>query len=230
MIITKAGCDNFSYSLYDSTGTFLVKRPNVNTSDTITGIAAGNFSVVSEDYDASTDTFYFTMSRPAKIEAAFTADSVNYITDGAATVTFINKSVNAAGLEWDFGDGNTSTEAEPIHIYEAAGRYTVMLTAFNGECSSTIQKILHVEEPVVSSIEDREKHLPVKIIKLRDGYELKTADGNNTRLTVFDFHGRTIFAAQNSESFFIHENDLASGLNIWVVENGNERWSGKLMK
>lgn len=230
MIITKAGCDSFSYSLYDSAGIFLVNRANVNISDTITGIAAGSFSIVSEDYDGSTDTFYFIVSRPEKIEATFITDSVYYLTDRTAAVTFINNSVNAAGFEWSFGDGNTSSEAAPVYSYKTAGSYTVALTASNGGCSSTTQKELHVEEPVISSIKDREKHLAVQIIKLHDGYVLKTAAGENTRLTVFDFHGRILFAVQNSESFFIHENYLVSGLNIWIVENENERWSGKLMK
>lgn len=33
------------------------------------------------------------------------------------TVSFINKSNNATSYYWDFGDGNTSTEAEPVHTY-----------------------------------------------------------------------------------------------------------------
>ena len=33
---------------------------------------------------------------------------------------------------WDFGDGATSTEEDPSHVYLAAGEYTVTLTAENG--------------------------------------------------------------------------------------------------
>ncbi|WP_405806200.1 PQQ-dependent sugar dehydrogenase [Streptomyces sp. NBC_01187] len=32
-------------------------------------------------------------------------------------------------LEWDFGDGKTSTDAEPTHTYEANGTYTATVTA-----------------------------------------------------------------------------------------------------
>ncbi len=32
---------------------------------------------------------------------------------------------------WDFGDGNVSSSQNPVHIYEAAGTYTVTLTATN---------------------------------------------------------------------------------------------------
>lgn len=35
---------------------------------------------------------------------------------------------SVVGLEWDFGDGATSTEANPIHTYAAYGRYEVVFT------------------------------------------------------------------------------------------------------
>ena len=47
--------------------------------------------------------------------------------------TFTNASVNADSYLWDFGDGITSTEMSPVHVYAAEGTYTVTLWAFN-EC------------------------------------------------------------------------------------------------
>lgn len=38
-------------------------------------------------------------------------------------------SENAKTFEWNFGDGTTSTERNPMHIYAEAGTYTVRLTA-----------------------------------------------------------------------------------------------------
>lgn len=38
-------------------------------------------------------------------------------------------SENAKTFEWNFGDGSTSTERNPMHIYAEAGTYTVRLTA-----------------------------------------------------------------------------------------------------
>lgn len=45
------------------------------------------------------------------------------------TVTFTNSSTHAENYQWDFGDGNTGTEAEPAHLYETPGTYTVSLIA-----------------------------------------------------------------------------------------------------
>jgi len=38
--------------------------------------------------------------------------------------------------EWSFGDGSTSTEASPVHVYEKAGTYRVTLTVKN-DCGDT---------------------------------------------------------------------------------------------
>jgi PKD repeat protein len=40
---------------------------------------------------------------------------------------------------WDFGDGNTSTQQTPTHCYTGAGAYTVILTVSTGNgCTNTI--------------------------------------------------------------------------------------------
>ena len=57
------------------------------------------------------------------------------------SVVFTDNSVlNATTWQWDFGDGNTSTEQNPTHTYTAEGTYTVSLTASNGVLSSTKTK------------------------------------------------------------------------------------------
>ena len=41
------------------------------------------------------------------------------------TVTFTDASTNADNVSWDFGDGNTSTQTNPVHTYAANGQYIV---------------------------------------------------------------------------------------------------------
>ena len=58
-----------------------------------------------------------------------------------ATVSFTNTTINADTYLWDFGDGTTSTLANPSHIYNSKGNYTVTLTATNkGLCTNSIFK------------------------------------------------------------------------------------------
>lgn len=46
-------------------------------------------------------------------------------------IQFFNQSVFATKFEWDFGDGNTSTEEYPKHKYEEVGEFFVSLKASN---------------------------------------------------------------------------------------------------
>ena len=48
------------------------------------------------------------------------------------TVRFLDYSIGAATWRWDFGDGTTTVEHEPLHTYALPGRYTVSLTVANG--------------------------------------------------------------------------------------------------
>lgn len=60
------------------------------------------------------------------------------------TVTFQNLSANSTTYSWNFGDGGTSTEKDPVHTYTAEGEYTVTLTVSDGlgnsdDVSKTVQ-------------------------------------------------------------------------------------------
>ncbi|MBN1340455.1 MAG: DUF2271 domain-containing protein [Bacteroidales bacterium] len=54
--------------------------------------------------------------------------------------SFTNTSVNATSYQWDFGDGNTSSENNPQHTYNDPGTYTVSLTAQYIDCTNQISK------------------------------------------------------------------------------------------
>lgn len=61
-------------------------------------------------------------------EAEFAASTVNGFVP--LTVTFTDLSEAKSSITsrlWDFGDGATSVEANPVHTYDAAGTYTVSL-------------------------------------------------------------------------------------------------------
>lgn len=81
---------------------------------------------------------------PGKVTASFT-----YTNDGRE-VTFTNTSANATSFAWDFGDGETSTEQNPVHTYETYGKYTVKLkaTGEGGEANSLPDEITLAKESV----------------------------------------------------------------------------------
>ena len=48
------------------------------------------------------------------------------------SMQFTNSSTGALSYYWDFGDGTTSTQVNPIHNYTTPGTYTITLTVSNG--------------------------------------------------------------------------------------------------
>lgn len=62
-------------------------------------------------------------------------------------ITFLNESVNADYYEWEFGDGNTSTDVNPSNTYLDPGMYYITLVAIDDKgCTDTITKPIGIEE------------------------------------------------------------------------------------
>ena len=68
------------------------------------------------------------------------------------TTTFTNQTMDAITFSWDFGDGNSSIEENPIHTYDEPGNYTVILSATNACGTTTLSQQVEVvgQEAVAS--------------------------------------------------------------------------------
>jgi len=65
--------------------------------------------------------------------------------------TFTNSSTGGVTYEWDFGDGNTSTDESPTHVYMDPAEYTVTLTAINeSNLSTELSKTINILAPVTA--------------------------------------------------------------------------------
>ena len=62
------------------------------------------------------------------------------------SVDFNNRSTgDFSSVKWTFGDGNTSTDISPEHIYEEEGMYVFSLTLYNNEgCSEIFEGKVYV--------------------------------------------------------------------------------------
>ncbi len=60
-------------------------------------------------------------------------------------IQFLDRSTgDITGWHWDFGDGTTSNEKNPKHIYKKAGEWTVILTVEGPEGKSVLSKVWDV--------------------------------------------------------------------------------------
>ncbi len=90
---------------------------------------------------------------------------------------------------WDFGDGNTSTEQDPIHTYTANGTYTVCLTVTNSfDSDSTCQSIIIDASPLAE----------FSLIDQGNGsFEFTDASSNNPETWLWDFGDGNSSTEQN---------------------------------
>ncbi len=118
-------------------------------------------------------------------------DSFN-ITPGA--VYFTDSSANATSWIWDFGDGNTSTDQNPVHIYSLAGNYTVVQTALNSGCQDTVSGVVVTPGAALSNDPFMEQNLEAFIYPNPAGDVLHIY-GESKRASefyIFDLAGKMI--------------------------------------
>lgn len=70
----------------------------------------------------------------------FSPDTLRPVILSKASFAFSNRSDGADSYSWDFGDGNTSIEKSPTHMYKDTGQFYVTLKVFNNnnKCSDEI--------------------------------------------------------------------------------------------
>jgi PKD repeat protein len=113
-------------------------KQNVNAATGIVVMANNATSLRYWHYDSAPGAAP-SLPPPAPV-ADFTADR----TTGQAplSVQFTDASTGTpTSWQWTFGDGTTSTQQSPTHVYQAAGTYDVSLTATNANGSNTKTKV-----------------------------------------------------------------------------------------
>jgi hypothetical protein len=71
-------------------------------------------------------------------------DLIKYLPDGAVTFFVIPQQSPTATYDWDFGDGGTSTQAQPLHNYVNIGKFDVSCTIQDAGCTVTVDKTLYI--------------------------------------------------------------------------------------
>ncbi len=147
-------------------------------------------------------------------------------------VIFSNTSQNATTYLWDFGDGQTSTEANPTHAYAAPGNYIVKLSSTN-DCRTIDRTITIV---LTSGLSDLTEKIAVRILPNPTPgdfrVELDSRISGPVQLSLLDARGRLVKTIQTvvkqSVTVVLFENNsLAKGvyqLNI-LTDGGFQTFS-----
>lgn len=179
---------------------------------------------------------------PSKdVDFTYQVDGDEYALDFyvVSTVQFTNTSSKSGNVTWDFGDGQTSNEANPKHKYEKAGIYTVTLTV-DGAGSKSSPLMIYDIAPVLSVTSQTEPVVVINDVQVNLGIELpnpenlickyvwkfpegtKTADG--TELTEFVGYSHEDGTIDNPGAIsFKNIGSQKIELQTWFDVNGENR-------
>lgn len=163
--------------------------------------------------------------------------------------TFNNSSTNAVSYEWDFGDGNTSMEESPTHVYATPDMYTVVLTATSAEgTTATLSRNIDIQAPVTADFTfavdaedyrtydfmDASIDADMLLWEFGDGFQFTGMNPSHTysedgiylvTLTATSITGRTDVATAEltvSQGFIAAINDPS-------VEDGTDAWRNRAL-
>lgn len=143
------------------------------------------------------------------------------------TAVFTDLSTGADRYSWNFGDGNSSTEANPVHVFPGPGVYEVTLNLQNGRCGRSTSRTIAIG---VTSVEELAQYgirffpNPATDWLRVDGLEQAT-------LTLYDPYGKHIVSnkAQRT-SAELDVRRLPSGLYFLRIEDKRGRWLVQILK
>lgn len=135
---------------------------------------------------------------------------------------------------WDFGDGTSTTEQSPAHLYPSPGIFEVCLTACNaaGICDTLCRNI----EIKVLGTSNPTEAVPFDLYPNPANAYLYIGARNLSRsveLMVYDVHGRKIFEKNTDFAHGVEQlsvQNLPPGMYVLCLRSGDKLWSRKFVK
>ncbi len=190
-------------------------------------LAPGAYNVtITDAYGCNEEQTGIIIEAGPQVIAGYTVPTSTVYLDDGGSLQFTNISVGGAQYVWDFGNGQSSTQTNPIYTFVAPGNYDVTLTAINGVCSSTSSNIISVSASI--GIEGNDSHT--------SGFEAFEADGllnmyfgnpasNNVDIHIHNILGQLVYSYSDlkvvNQHVALNIKHFRSGVYIVRVINGD---------
>jgi hypothetical protein len=165
------------------------------------------------------------MSSPIAVSyAPLSVANFNHVVNGM-TANFSNTSQSATTYNWDFGDGNVSTQTSPSHTYTANGLYMVTLTANNIHCTDVMTDSVWIGNVSNSREEEKEniRLYPNPVQNLLSIYLGTSIQDTELEVSILDASGRELMRTIET----IREQEIRVSLNlssgIYLVQLSNKQ-------
>ncbi len=153
------------------------------------------------------------------VPASAPAASFTFVKEGN-TVEFTNTSANATTYNWDFGDGNFSTDENPVHTYAGDGEYTVILTASDDDFQSDeASQIIVISNAVFTAADMSSPEGKVWKLDGEGCYIVGPAQGSSEWWGGLDAAGVIERACQMDDEFIFYDD------GTFLIETQGEVWA-----
>lgn len=184
--------------------------------------AGSKYSVtltVSNDYGSSTVTKSGVVTAIKSLNASFIADPATGRVP--LTVRFTDTSIGTpTSWKWNFGDGSTSKDQNPVHIFSSNGVYMVSLTVTNAaENDTTTQNINAGGVPVADFSADKTQ------AAINENIQFTDLSTNSPTQWLWDFGDGVTVSSQNP----VHQY-LAKGIYTVTLTAANDNGKNSITK
>jgi gliding motility-associated-like protein len=146
------GAVNYQWNFGDGNSSSSGETDNVYTNTTLTNMTY-TVELIGSDAYGCKDTSYKVIKVFPKPTAQFQANP-NLVLVPNSAVNCTNQSTGAESYLWNFGDGNTSSQTNPIHFYQIPGEFEIYLVATNSNgCKDTFMLPTKIVAQLESSID-----------------------------------------------------------------------------
>lgn len=159
--------------------------------------------------------------------AGFTADTSN-----GTSVQFNDTSSSASSWSWDFGDFQSSSLQNPVHIYVTTGWYYVCLTITDSCGSDTICDSIYVSESVgIGQLANSDGQFTIYPNPTAGKFQIQSSQAQ--RVEVYDLFGRQVYQQQvpiaigTSNQQQVDMRGFAKGMYVYVVKGEGEMVIGR---
>ncbi len=192
LVFTKNSTSPFDIIWKDANATVLATKTNVFITDTLSNLLSGTYYIETTDNLCGNAIDTVILANPLPITATFSTIKDTF--DITETVVFTNASLNAVDYSWDFGDGNTSSQANPSHTYAQIGDYLVsLISSQNSNCQASNQQLITITDNV-TSVGEYNTIKDLKIWTQPNLLYIQFKDANYKELEIRDLLGKIVFS------------------------------------
>jgi len=157
------------------------------------------------------------------LQAVIHANSDTLYTLDSTIVQFYNNISSADSWQWDFGDSEVDSVQNPLHTYDSAGTYNIMVIVSHNNCTDTAYYTITIIDNVgINQITNSNEQITIYPNPTNGKFRVTSSKFGVESIEIYDLFGRLVLRSNEEQ---IDMSSYPAGMYVWQV--GSQR--GKLV-